>query len=124
MATRDVIGAGPRAVAGVLEKAGLSPRIALAETMLEGGVDPEAYDLLLVSGMTSDLTAVRRVISKWRARTDGPVLIGGPVASDPERALRKTRGDIAVIGEGELTIAELIERGLASGGKPDREALS
>lgn len=124
LATRDVIGAGPRAVAGVLEKAGLSPRIALAETVLEGGVDPEAYDLLLVSGMTSDLTAVRRVISKWRARTDGPVLIGGPVASDPERALRKTRGDIAVIGEGELTIAELIERGLASGGKPDREALS
>ena len=73
LATRDVIGAGPRAVAGVLEMAGLSPRVALAETVLEGVVDLEAYNLLLVSGMTVDLTAVRRVVSKWRAEVDGLV---------------------------------------------------
>jgi radical SAM superfamily enzyme YgiQ (UPF0313 family) len=119
LATRDAIGAGPRTVAGVLEKAGQSPRIALAETMLEGSVEVEAFDLLLVSGMTSDQTAVRRVVSKWRARTDGPVLIGGPVASDPERVLRKTRGDIVVIGEGELTLMELLDRGLARGRLPE-----
>lgn len=124
LATRDVIGAGPRAVAGVLEKAGLSPRVALAETVLEGVVDPEAYNLLLVSGMTVDLTAVRRVVSKWRAEADGPVIIGGPVASDPDRALRKTRGDIAVIGEGELTLKELLEHGMARGQIPAEEDLS
>jgi radical SAM superfamily enzyme YgiQ (UPF0313 family) len=115
LATRDAIGAGPRAVAGVLEKVGLSPRIALAETVLEGGVQPGAHDLLLVSGMTSDLTAVRRVISKWRAVIDGPVLIGGPATSDPGRALRKTLGDVAVIGEGEQALMELLEHGLSRG---------
>jgi len=124
LATRDVIGAGPRAVAGVLEKAGLSPRVALAETVLEGGLELGTHDLLLVSGMTSDLTAVRRVVSMWRAEADGPVLIGGPVASDPERALRKTRGDIAVIGEGELTLEELLEHGMARGQIPAEEDLS
>jgi len=122
-ATRDVIGAGPRAVAGVLEGRGLRPRIAVAEVVLEGRVELRAYDLLLVSGMTSDLTAVRRVIARWRAASTGPVVVGGPVSSDPRDALVRARGDVAVIGEGEQTLEELLDLGLDRGRLPAKEDL-
>ncbi|UCH57660.1 MAG: radical SAM protein [Candidatus Bathyarchaeota archaeon] len=122
--TRDVIGAGPRALAGVLEKKGFSPRIALAGAVIKGSVVLKDFDLLLVSGMTSDLTAVRRVVSRWRSKSEGPVLVGGPVASDPVGALLKTRADIAVTGEGELTLKELLSAGISQGILPSREELS
>jgi radical SAM superfamily enzyme YgiQ (UPF0313 family) len=122
--TRDVIGAGPRSVAGVLEELGIRPRIITAESLLGLADIPGDYDALLVSGMTSDLTAMRRTISRWRTSSDGPVLLGGPAASDPERALRKTGADLAVIGEGERTLSELLGGGLSKGALPDEGALS
>ena len=57
-ATRDVIGAGPRTVAGVLEAHGHEARIAPVEQYLSQA-SYAGYDALLVSGMTSDLQAVR-----------------------------------------------------------------
>ncbi len=119
-ATRDVIGAGPRTVAGVLEREGFKPRIAQAQAFLEGEVDPESHDMLLASGMTSDFRAIRSVIKRWRAKSDGAVLIGGPVASEPEKALLKARADVCVIGEGELTLKELLDAGLNRGRLPGR----
>jgi len=124
MATRDAIGAGARAVAGVLEERGLRPRIAVAEAVLEGSVDLRDHDLLLVSGMTADLTAVRRVVSRWRKASAGPVVVGGPITSEPADALVRARGDLAVIGEGEQTLEELLELGLDRGRLPGDEELS
>jgi len=111
-ATRDVIGAGPRTVAGVLEASGHEARITPVERYL-GSTDAEDdYDALLVSGMTSDLQAVQRTVRKWRRGNGGPVLLGGPAASDPVRVLPKTGADLAVIGESEETLAELLSMGL------------
>ena len=123
IATRDAIGAGPRAVAGVLEKRGLRPRIATAEAALGGRMRLEDYDLLLVSGMTADLTAVRRVVAKWRAHASGPAVVGGPLSSDPRDALVRARGDLAVLGEGEETLGELLDLGLDRGLMPRAEDL-
>jgi radical SAM superfamily enzyme YgiQ (UPF0313 family) len=123
LATRDVIGAGPRAVAGVLEERRLTPRIIQAEALLRGDLDLGGYDLLLASGMTSDFRAVKRVVERWRAESDGPVLVGGPVASEPERVLFKTRADLCVIGEGELTLKELLNLGVEQGRLPDPDSL-
>ena len=123
-ATRDAIGAGPRAVAGVLEGRGLRPRIAVAGDVLGGRVELGGFDLLLVSGMTADLTAVRRVISRWRRTSPGPVVVGGPVASDPHDALVRARGDLAVIGEGERTLDELLDLGLDRDRPPGCEDLA
>jgi len=123
-ATRDVIGAGPRAVAGVLEQRGLSPRIAVAEAVLEGRMESRGYGVLFVSGMTSDLSAVRRVVHKWKAVSTAPVVVGGPLSSDPEDALVKARGDLAVIGEGERTLEELLDLGLDRGRLPSNEELA
>ena len=122
--TRDVIGAGPRSVAGVLEERGFEPRIAVAKDVLEGRAELENYDLLLVSGMTSDLTAVRRSISRWRTASTGPAVVGGPITSNPRDALIRARGDLAVIGEGEQTIKDLLDLGLDRERMPDREELA
>lgn len=124
LATRDAIGVGPRSVAGVLEGRGLEPRIALAESVLGGDVSLVGHDLLLVSGMTSDFRAIRRVVSKWRAESGGPVLIGGPIASEPRRALLKGGADLCVVGEGEPALGELLGLGLAEGVLPNPEALA
>jgi radical SAM superfamily enzyme YgiQ (UPF0313 family) len=122
--TRDVIGAGPRSVAGVLEEEGLTPLIITAERFLVSAKIHSDHEALLVSGMTSDLSAMRRTISRWRKNSDGPVLIGGPAASDPDGALRKTRADLAVIGEGERTLSELLGGGFSEGSLPDEGSLS
>lgn len=123
VATRDVIGAGPRAIAGVLEAGMHRPNLALVREVLEGRVDLQVFDALLVSGMTSDLTAIRRTVSRWKKGSEGPVLIGGPVTSEPERALEKTKADIAVVGEAELTLKEILELGLSQGYFPSENDL-
>lgn len=124
MVTRDVIGAGPRSVAGVIEQRGLSSRITVAEAALDGRIELQDYDILFVSGMTSDLPAVRRVISKWKAASKGPAVIGGPLSSNPEDALVKAQGDLAVIGEAEHTLGELLDLGLERGRLPSGDRLS
>ena len=116
--TRDVIGAGPRAVAGVLEVRGFNPEIIPVEEYLNQETASK-YDSLFISGMSSDIQAIQRSIRKWRKTAKGLVIIGGPVSSEPSRILRKTSGDIAVTGEGELTILELLENGVTEGRLPD-----
>ena len=99
LTTRDVIGAGPRTVAGVLEKHEYAPVIFPVERYLKRSFNSE-HDVLLVSGMTSDIPAIQKVIRKWRKGSKGSVIIGGPSTSEPERIWRKTGADVAVIGEG------------------------
>ena len=118
-ATRDAIGAGPRAVAGILESSGIEVSITDAETVLTEGY-PTGFDIVLYSGMTGDLPAIRRLSSRWK---DGIKLIGGPVTSDPKQALTKTGCDVAIVGEGEETLTELLEAGLSNGELPNFDAL-
>jgi radical SAM superfamily enzyme YgiQ (UPF0313 family) len=118
-ATRDAIGAGPRALAGVLESRGIEASIIEAETIISREL-PTGFDLLLVSGMTGDIPSIRKVVSRWK---EGLSLVGGPVTSDPEQALRKTGCDIAVVGEGEETLLELLEAGLSRGELPTLDSL-
>jgi radical SAM superfamily enzyme YgiQ (UPF0313 family) len=122
-ATRDVIGAGPRTIAGVLESAGIEPRIAPVEEALGRAFNHSDYDMLMVSGMTSDLRTVRKMVARWSKTSEGPVIIGGPVASDVE-VLRRVGAEIAVTGEGELTLLELLNLGLNEGMIPPEDELS
>jgi radical SAM superfamily enzyme YgiQ (UPF0313 family) len=116
--TQDVIGAGPRTIAGVLEKKGLTPTINMVESYLkDSGLSQ--YDVLLVSGMTSDIRAISRTVRKWKKTGNKPVIIGGPASSDRRRILMKTGGDIAVTGEGEYSLFKLLEGGLLDGTFPN-----
>ena len=117
--TKDAIGAGPRAIAGVLSTAGIEVRLVESE-VIDQHFSLIGYDFLLLSGMTIDLPAMKNVISMWRG---GPVLIGGPATTEPEKALLRTGADIAVIGEGEEALSELLGVGLKIGQLPDTESL-
>jgi len=115
LTTRDVIGAGPRTVAGVLEKHGMKPSIVPVEKFLKGKIVNEGFDVILISGMTPDIPAMGKTIRKWRKGNKGSVIIGGPSSSEPERVLKRTGANIAIIGEGEKTLSELIELGALHG---------
>ncbi|MBN1682182.1 B12-binding domain-containing radical SAM protein [Candidatus Bathyarchaeota archaeon] len=105
LVTRDAIGAGPRSVAGIFEKKGINVNIMEVEKVLGKSFNKDFYDLLLVSGMSGDLTAVRKTIKKVYGKT---VIIGGPITSEPINSLKNTGADIAVIGEGEETLLDLL----------------
>lgn len=115
LTTRDVIGAGPRTVAGILEKHGMEPTIASVEKFLRGKIENQSFDVILISGMTPDIPAMGKAIRKWRKGNKGSVIIGGPSSSEPERVLKRTGADIAITGEGEKTLSELIGLGALQG---------
>jgi len=117
--TLDVIGAGPRTVAGVLEAQGLEPDIIEVEKYLTSNASRN-QDTLFISGMTSDLPAIQRTVRKWRKNNNGPIIIGGPVTSEPDRVLTRSGGDITVIGEGEYTLHEILNNGLLDGKIPEK----
>lgn len=111
LSTLDVIGAGPRTLAGVLEALGVEYLLQPASRYLEEP-HPQGFDLLLVSAMSGDLPTAARVVKRWKREQGGPAVLGGPAASDPWGALRKTGVDVAVVGEGEYALSELVDSGL------------
>lgn len=124
MATLDAIGAGPRTIAGVLEKNGLQPLLRAASQILEDSSQLSEVEMLFISAMTIDLPTVKRVVKLYRKKAgDKPVLLGGPVTSDPRDAIEKAGASIAAIGESEETLEELLKLGLRDGIMPDAGAL-
>jgi radical SAM superfamily enzyme YgiQ (UPF0313 family) len=120
-ATLDVIGAGPRTLAGILEEFHVKPKIVTADKFRL--TKHKDRDILMVSGMTSDITTVRRVIKTWRKASDNQIIIGGPLASEPIRSIKKTGANIGIVGEGEKTLRELLENGLKEGVLPSNDEL-
>ncbi len=70
-----------------------------------------APDLVGISAITFEskgLHRAARLVKRWR--TDVPVIAGGPHATSyTEDVLQDTNIDVAAIGEGEVTFAELLE---------------
>ena len=123
-ATLDVIGAGPRAVAGVLEDLGCDVELTTPLAALRARRAMRKYDILLLSAMSTDLAAAWRVARAWRRqRGRKPIILGGPACADPVRALERVGCDICVVGEGEWAIMELWSSGLSDGRLPSHEEL-
>ncbi|MHA1732853.1 MAG: B12-binding domain-containing radical SAM protein [Promethearchaeota archaeon] len=121
--TRDFIGAGPRAVAGLLEssrKSAVRARVVRVEALLGGNrhsdPDPDLdlgqYSALFVSAMTMDEPACTLLLEKWRARHGGrknrPFVLGGPITLDGSLHSR-LRYDLAVQREGERVLSAIGE---------------
>jgi len=107
--TRDVVGCGPRWVCGILERAGVGCRIQLCEDFLGSKAGDRTLDLLLVSAMTMDLPALRKIGRK--ARRIAPAcltVVGGPVCGSPRRVLAASGFDLAVSGEGEDALGSIL----------------
>jgi radical SAM superfamily enzyme YgiQ (UPF0313 family) len=109
--SRDSIGCGPRAVAGVLEKYGLDTRIHRAEEVLSKPRILREFDHVAISAMSMDFPVAKIIVKQWRSKTRlaGKVIIGGPLASAPG-ILKNLAADVLVIGEGEATLEELVTR--------------
>jgi radical SAM superfamily enzyme YgiQ (UPF0313 family) len=117
--SRDSIGCGPRAVAGILERHNLECRIHRAEEVLTKRGVLRRFDHLTVSAMTMDWAATQKVVRTWRqAKPKGKVIIGGPIAAEPIRILNDIKPDIVVIGEGEATLDELLSEGFLNSEAP------
>ncbi len=111
--SRDSIGCGPRAIAGVLERADISCRIHRIEDILSTRRTLKGYSHCAISGMSMDLPVISRCTAIWRhTRPNGKVLLGGPIATDWRNTLQVCRPDVLVVGEGEETLAQLVDRGI------------
>lgn len=74
-------------------------------------------DLVGISAMCTSIDTVRRITEIVKTTTSRPVVIGGAHASSlPEHTVRFSGADFVVVGEGELTIKELVNT-LAAGGR-------
>lgn len=110
--SRDSIGCGPRAIAGVLELHDVSCRIVRAEEVMATPRRLRDYEHVAISAMTMDFPVTRSIIKKWRyTNPSGRVLVGGPIGSDPIIVLGELKPDLLVIGEGEGTLSSLLAAG-------------
>ncbi len=117
--SRNSIGSGPRAIAGVLERLDYTVKIMTGEFALLHPRKLFSATNLAISGMTMDMPAIFKIVKKWYKRRDRRVLIGGPVTSDPSHILSKDKRSILVIGEGERTVFELAKSGFFEGKRLD-----
>ncbi len=120
--TVDVIGVGPRAVAGLLEVHGVKATVKPLEAVLEDPDRLASYDILMVSAMTSDEEAAKLAVKLWRRWNNGPAILGGPVTADPT-SVPRLGYDLGVYGEAEVALPRVLEKGLAKGILPEPEAL-
>lgn len=103
----DVVGSGPRLVVGILTRLGVKPYLMECERVLSNSTDIlRNFDVLMVSGMSSDIHSVSIVLKKWKER--GPSLAGGPMCVDYEDLLKL--GFTAVVwGEAEVSLPVLVK---------------
>jgi anaerobic magnesium-protoporphyrin IX monomethyl ester cyclase len=74
-------------------------------------------DIVGFTTVTANYTRVAEAVRNLKSRCDVPVILGGPhVTALPESLV--TGADAAVVGEGELTLVELVELYRAEGGLP------
>ncbi len=121
--TIDVIGVGPRAVAGLLGLYGVRATIIPAEEVVE---DPKLlgdYDMLMVSAMTGDEPTAAKILRLWRRYSYGPAILGGPVTARPS-VVEELGFDLGVYGEAEASLPAVLEKGLSRGKLPSPDALA
>ena len=107
--TRDFIGAGPRTVAGILNSFNIESKITLLDDIKSTKMNN--YDVLMISGMSMDFIACQNLVKAWRRTGTGkkPVILGGPITSGSLKFLKRLDFDIAVMGEGELVISNMVK---------------
>jgi radical SAM superfamily enzyme YgiQ (UPF0313 family) len=110
--SRDAIGIGPRLLAGICDKNNLDSKIIRVEDILENKETPllKNVEVFLISAMSVDKIAVQRFVKKIRKEIDSAfIAIGGPITSDRD-ILLELDIDLAVFGEGEFIVDELISK--------------
>ncbi len=105
-ATLDVVGAGPRLVAGILESRGVRVDLLPLEEVLSDPWILGGYDVLLASGMSSDKPGMSKLARLWAKVGGGPLVAGGPVSTEYGKLLDYGYS-LIVYGEGERQLEAL-----------------
>ncbi len=104
-ATLDVIGVGPRLIVGIIESLGHKADLRVCGEVIEDPSIMKGFDVVFVSGMSTDIESMVKVISKW---VEGPSVAGGPCFVNYEELLN--RGFTYVVwGEAELCLPKLLD---------------
>ncbi len=103
----DVIGAGCRAIAGVLEAFQCKFSITRVEDTFVRPSAFQSFDVVMVSAMTMDEGAVRKVAVEFAGKIK---VLGGPITCHPT-AVGRLGFDGGVWGEGEHALAGLLSTG-------------
>jgi len=104
-ATIDVIGVGPRLVAGIIESLGHKVDLVTYDAIIRDPARLRGFDILMVSGMSGDLESMVRIVRAWG---EGPAVAGGPAAVNYAELI--TSGFTHVVwGEAELCIDKLLK---------------
>ena len=69
------------------------------------------YDLIMTGGISSEFHSVKAVVDASRKHSpDSKVVLGGGlITSEPELMIRELGADYIVIGEGEVTVVQLVD---------------
>ncbi len=107
-ATIDVIGVGPRTIAGILEKYNVDYKLFVGEEVVYNPKVLRGFDVLLISAMVSDSGCVGRVLRRWRKYSRGYVILGGPLTLD-RQLLKNLEFNVAIVGEGEVVFEKILK---------------
>ncbi|MEM0368123.1 MAG: radical SAM protein [Desulfurococcaceae archaeon] len=106
--TFDVVGAGPRVVAGIVEKYA-EVRFYPYESALNFLLEVSRNDVVMISAMSTDFLAVSKlVVNLRRLGYKGLVIIGGPISFEYVKILNNIQVDLVVVGEAEIPLTRLM----------------
>jgi len=107
---KEVIPLAPRRILWILKKKDVEFTFLTYFDFLRKRRISKEFDVLMVSGMFTDLKQVRNVRNIFTKFNKKAIKIaGGPISEDPKIALRRAGYDLAIVGEGERTVEKLVE---------------
>lgn len=106
----DVVGAGPRIIAGVIKYFKQDVMLKSYELFMKLR-DLKQYDIILASLMSSDKGALEKIIIQLRKKGfNGIFIVGGPISFEYEILLQKyNRIDYVIVGEGEIPLEHILK---------------
>ena len=85
-------------------------KLRLSDTQFEEYIKTNDFDIIAMGCIVTGYKFVKNYCELIKKYTDIPIIVGNSVASSiPEILVEKTKADIGVIGEGDITIIELLE---------------
>ncbi len=108
--TFDVVGAGPRVVAGLLDSLGHNVLLKTYEVIIDNPSLIMDSDILMISIMTSDIGAFNKLVHLARKTLGftGLIIAGGPGSFSYEDIFKNVKGvDYVLIGEAEIPLIKI-----------------
>ncbi|WP_341871637.1 B12-binding domain-containing radical SAM protein [Staphylothermus marinus] len=109
--TFDVVGAGPRVVAGIIKNAGFKTDLKAYELVINKPELLRNYETILISAMSSDKGALSKLLNLIEnINYKGKIIVGGPISFEYKELLKNNpRINYVLIGEAEIPLPKLLD---------------